>query len=107
MKQTDRLGTFSFSPIRKVFINNPAAMSISCFPNPVTDKKFIIDIGNNSLKNLTFILANAEGKVVERKTFVAVERRILIELNKNHTPGVYTVQLYNSEFRAQQNLMIQ
>ncbi len=82
-------------------------MSISYFPNPVTNKKFIIDIGNNSLKNLNFFLVNAEGKLVERKTFAAAERRILIELNKSHTPGIYTVQLYNSEFRAQQNLMIQ
>ncbi len=72
-------------------------MAISCFPNPVTGKKFIINIGNNGLKNLNFILVNAEGKVVERKTFAAAEGRILIELNKNYTPGVYTVQLYNSE----------
>ncbi len=66
-----------------MFINNPEAMAISCFPNPVTDNKFIIDIGNNSLKNLNFILVNAEGKVVDRKTFASAERRILIELNKN------------------------
>ncbi len=59
------------------------------------------------LKYLNFILVNAEGKVVEKKMLDAADGKILIELNKNYTPGIYTVQLYNSEFRAQQNLVIQ
>ncbi|TDH23434.1 T9SS type A sorting domain-containing protein [Segetibacter sp. 3557_3] len=90
LKQVDKDGAFSYSPIVNVSISSPTTTTIRLYPNPVTET---LIVSGNLTTNAPVVITTADGKVVKKAIITSEQPR----LNVNElAQGRYYLTIYGS-----------
>lgn len=91
LKQTDKDGSFSYSRIRAVVINDlPNYLSV--YPNPTSDY-LTVDANGLKSENLTFRIADVSGKLLDERPLTDKKSRIDI---RNLQTGMYMISIFHN-----------
>lgn len=105
LKQVDFNGSYTYSSIIAIKVNNDLAFSL--YPNPITLlQSLVISIDKNYGSNVDVCIYDATGKRVH---FQSVDLRNKLEVvidNLNLAAGIYIVRLSNDNLNATQKLIV-
>lgn len=93
LKMNDEDGSFSYSPVINLRMNNQE-MGLSIYPNPVVSDHFYVNTSSNTSLPLGYMIINADGKTIQRGTITTHGQKIKLQtLDK----GNYFIQLSNGQ----------
>jgi hypothetical protein len=101
LKQTDFDGTFKYSDVKKVDIDETAFAEITIFPNPTTTNTFSLDFHNSLQTPTSVTVYDLLGKVVFTDLISSGVRTYTIHLADSPS-GVYVVKTLNTQSNSQQ-----
>ena len=108
LKHVNYDGTFGFSAIKRVKIENSADMAIKVFPNP-TREKVNISVEGSAIIDIYFTVFDANGKSVISGKFNLDSDNSGLQINtSNLSSGVYLLNFsdFNNVFISRQKLVI-
>lgn len=81
-------------------VNESLETSITMFPNPSLDGKFVCYLTNAESGSINMNITDATGRVVSNSTFDKADNFVKSEIDlSENQPGVYYVTLYNDNFK--------
>ncbi|MCW3119802.1 MAG: hypothetical protein JWM28_3884 [Chitinophagaceae bacterium] len=105
LRQVDNNGTFDYSPIRTIQIEQSAGKTALVYPNPVTNKLYISIPAGWQNKKVVLELFNSTGQLEKRSE---VSGSFIEPVNMIHfTPGIYMVRMSCNNEMARQKIIKQ
>jgi len=87
LKMIDKDATFAYSRIVSVKFDHPGDSGVVVYPNPVSERIYLLDADLSSLRSAELI--NPEGKLVLRSSSISANGIVVDHM----TPGLYTLRL--------------
>ena len=107
LKQTDYDGKFSYSQLIPVTCGNNLKFNIAYFPNPATDKAYLM-VTNAGYTNCVIRIFDLLGKEVMQPMAVIIDENKLIQINLNSlTSGLYMMNVYMGDVSKEIKLVKQ
>jgi hypothetical protein len=107
LKQTDYDGTFDYSPVQSVFIND-GTTSINIFPNPASSQTVTLLVSGQKGENAQISISTLTGKLVDQQLVQIKEQseELVINGSTQLKQGVYIVTYKSASASTQQKLVI-
>jgi hypothetical protein len=107
LKQTDYDGTFEYSPIQSVFINE-GTTSINLFPNPTSSQPVTLLVSGQKGEYAQISISTLTGKLVDQQLVQIKEQseELVINGSTQLKQGVYIVTYKSASASNQQKLVI-
>lgn len=105
IKIVEPTGKSIFSPIKKVSINESLA-EITIYPNPILNKKCIIQFNKTAQKNIQLTVMDLKGTIVTTITIPAGLFQFNLQLPKHLSAGVYVCDFRLDDGHIQKQITV-